>query len=324
MSGDISLLLIPGGVDDAALVEAAREALASVPPEIDLAALALREGDPAGAALGERIGPFAAVSFWSEEEAAAPVEALVQALSRRLGKAKLLVAYTSEYAGLSGWRVFERGKPGKGEAGKGEAPTIPPAALEAACGAAIDGLDIHALAHGPRGVRLLPLSGAGAAVAGPDVEKVLYDCVPLVFSGTGELANVRRPRPKRRLRRFIEPVTEVPRDWKRWAEERLGGRDSLEPLVARLAAAGVVEATARAHLEETLAARRDAYAWSGKVALPLGLVIALVGVAWLLHPLVTSRRGRLVEPERRAVVIAVGAVLAAVGVYQKRRARACA
>jgi len=323
MAGDLTILIVPGRLDAALLVEAAREAFAARVGG-DLAALVVDE-DGADPALAEKVGPFSAVSFWLQGQEELPIEPFVLALSKRLGKRRLMVAWATEFFGSSGWRVFEGGKVGRAETFKDDGigvTAVKEGGIEAAFGKPASGFDVNALAFGSRGVKLLPLEEAGAPLAKEDAERVLYDADPLLFSGAGEFKTVRRPRPKRRAKRLNQAITELPTDWKTWTRQNLHVRSTLPVVLKFLEEGGVDDAEAKAFCDTVLAERAKELRAGARGPLMAGLAVALFGAAWLLAPL-AEKRGRIDDPLPKAAVIAAGALIAGYGLRQRLLARAC-
>jgi len=321
MAGDLTIVLAPGRIDPALLLLAAKDALGAA-AEGDLAALIVTE-EACDDALREAVGPFSAISFWTQAQETVDIEPYVLALSKRLAGRKLLVAWATEFGGSSGWRVVEGGKVGHADITKdGGATVVKAAGIAALFGKPAEGFDVHKLAFGGGGVRLLPADEAGTAISKEEAERVLYDADPLLFSGAGELKSVRRPKPKRRARRMNTAVTELPEDWKGWAKGQLKNAASLPRVLAFLTERGTDPADAEAHCKAVLREMRDGLRSLGKLLLLLGLGLALMGAAWLLAPL-AQRRGRIHDPLPKAVVIGLGAVVAVAGLERKLAARAC-
>ena len=109
-----------------------------------------------------------------------PLDSFLNDFSRRIAPKRLLVAWSGEHAGVSGWTALERGEVVEEEAREdGGASAIPSAAFDLTFGSRIEGADIDRLVEGTSGLVLAPAARAGAKLA--EAARAMISAVPYDF-----------------------------------------------------------------------------------------------------------------------------------------------
>lgn len=115
MGQDISIVLVAKKLPDKVLVDAAKTAFATEPPD-NLVLLVAKKGPPS---IAKAMPSFTAVSLWADSEA--DLKQFAVALSEAVDRC--LVFTMADHACVGGWQAFEDGKPCDGEWVEGDGYT---------------------------------------------------------------------------------------------------------------------------------------------------------------------------------------------------------